>query len=116
MRGLEKPAGLDLLLAKLAGAHVLFGAAVAVLQHADDVVVGKTVARLDLDRSLDARRHFACGDGEKAVGVDLEGHADAGGARSHRRNAAKLEAGERTAGVDELALALNDVDRRRGRS
>ena len=59
-------------------------------------------------------RLLARGHRQQAVGVDLERHPDARRARDHRRNAAQLEARERAAIGDLLALALHDVDRHRG--
>ncbi len=66
-----------------------------------------TIARLDV------RRRLARDDRQQPVGVDLVRDADARRARGHRRNAAQLEARERAAVGDELALALHDVDRHR---
>ena len=83
----------------------------ALAQHARDVVVGQAVARLDGDRGLDARGLLARPDCEQPVGVDLEGHADARRAGDHRRDAAQLEARQRAAVGDQLALALHDVQR-----
>ena len=83
------------------------------LQHPRDLVVGQAVRRLDDDRRLDAGRLLARRHRQQAVGVDLERHADARRARRHRRNAAQLEARERAAVRDQLALALHHVDRHR---
>jgi hypothetical protein len=51
---------------------------------------------------------------QQAVGVDLEGHADAGRAGHHRRNAAQREARQAAAVGDQLAFALHHVQRHRG--
>ena len=67
------------------------------------------IAGLHAGALLLARRHA-----EQAVGVDLEGHADARRAGHHRRDAAQLEARQRAAVGDQLALALHHVDRQRG--
>ena len=50
------------------------------------------------------------GDAEDAVGVDLELHLHARHAGRHRRNAAQLEARQRSVVGDQLALALQHVD------
>ena len=54
---------------------------------------------------------FLCGNGQQAVGVNLEGHADTRCACCHRRNAAQGKFGQAAAVGNEFALALYDVYR-----
>ncbi len=113
LRGFDQALRVDLRLAQRAGAHVDFGGREALFEHARDVVVGETVGRLHHHRRLHARALFAREHGQQAVRIDLIRHANARRAGRHRRNAAQLEARERAAIGDELALALHDVDRHR---
>ncbi|ENO84159.1 NAD-specific glutamate dehydrogenase [Thauera aminoaromatica S2] len=83
-------------------------------QHLGDLVVRQAVRGLDQHAGLDARGHLARRHRQQAVGIDLEGHADARRARHHGGNAAQLEARERAAVGDELALALHDMEGHRG--
>ena len=113
-RGQQHALGLDARLAQRAQPHVVFRVAEAVAQHARDLLVGQAIARLDDDRRLHARGLFFRAHAEQPVGIDLEAHADARRAGSHRRNAAQLEARQRAAIGDQLALALHHVQRHRG--
>ncbi|OPF36239.1 NAD-specific glutamate dehydrogenase [Pseudomonas aeruginosa P49] len=110
LHGLQQPLRLDLLFAQGAGSLVVAGVVEGVLEHPRDLAVGQPIGRLDLDAGLDAGTQFACGHAEQAVGVDLEGHPDFRRARHHRRNAAQLEARQRTTILHQLALALQHVD------
>ncbi|EIM97742.1 NAD-specific glutamate dehydrogenase [Paraburkholderia hospita] len=103
----------DLCLAQRPRAHIDFRRLEAVFEHARDVVVGEPIRRLHDHRCLHARMLLARKHGQQTVRIDLIGDADARRARRHRRNAAQLEARERTAIGHEFALALDDVNRHR---
>ena len=106
---LDQALRLDLRLLVGAPQGVVLAVAERVLEHVGDFVVGETVRGFDGDARLDARRLLARRNREQPVGIDLEGHPDARRARHHRRNAAQLEARQRTAVADELALALHHM-------
>ncbi len=112
-RRIGDPVGLDLRFGQRTLRCVVRRMRERVLQHPRDLVVGESVRRLHHDRRFHARRLLARGYGQQPVRIDLERHLDARSARDHRRNAAKLEARERAAVGDLLALALNDMDRHR---
>jgi hypothetical protein len=90
------------------------GRVVRILQHARDLVVAQAVGRLDGDRGFHAGTRLARRHRQQAVGIDLVGHADARRAGRHRRDAAQLEARQRTAVGHQLALALHHVHGQRG--
>ncbi|ENO96578.1 NAD-specific glutamate dehydrogenase [Thauera phenylacetica B4P] len=108
--GLDDAVGLDLLLAQRARGHVVAGVIHARAQHLGDLVVRQPVRGLDQHAGLDARGHLARRHRQQPVGIDLEGYADARRARHHGGDAAQLEARQRAAVGDELALALHDVE------
>jgi hypothetical protein len=56
---------------------------------------------------LDTGRLLTGGNRQQAIGIDLEGHADARRAGHHRRNAAQLETRQRAAVGNQFALALH---------
>jgi len=112
--GQRQALGLDTGFGQRAAVHVAFGLGEAFAQHVRHLVVAQAVARLDDDGGFDTAALLAGADGQQAVGVHLEGHADARRAGGHRRNAPQLETRERTAVADQLALALHDVDGHRG--
>ena len=90
--------------------EVGFGVLERVEQHPLDLLVGQAVGRLDLDRLLDVGAQLARGDAQDAVRVDLKLHLHARHAGRHRRNAAQLEARQRSVVGHQLALALQHVD------
>ena len=115
LRRQQHALGLDLRLAQRARLHVGLGGREALLQHA--ARSRRRTGRSDGLTSIDAstpERLLARATPQQAVGVDLEGHADARRAGRHRRDAAQLEARQRAAVGDQLALALHHVDRHRG--
>lgn len=95
--GLDQTLRFDLRFLERAPLRVVLRVRQRIGEHLGDLVVGKTVRRLDDDTRLDARGHFARRNGEQAVGVDLETDADARCTGGHRRNAAQLKARQRTA-------------------
>src|SRR4051794_232200 len=97
-------------LRELAGALVLVGVRLGVVDHALDLVVAEAAAGADLDLLLLAgaevlRRHV-----EDAVRVDVEADLDLRDAAGRRRDAGQLELAERLVVGRHLALALQDVD------
>jgi molybdate transport system substrate-binding protein len=67
-----------------------------------------------VDERLHTRSQFARRHGQQAVGVDLIGDANPRCARGHRRDAAQFKLCQRAAIADQLALALDHMDRHRG--
>ncbi|EGP42816.1 putative NAD-specific glutamate dehydrogenase [Achromobacter insuavis AXX-A] len=106
----DQLARFHLLLAQHAGAGIVVCLRHAVGQHARDFVIAQAIRRLDRHRRFHARALLARGHAQQAVGVHLERHADARGARHHRRNAAQFETRQRTAIRHQVALALQHVD------
>ena len=88
-------------------ASVLFG----FLDHALDVVVGKTARRLDAHVLFFVGRLILGADRDDAVGVDVECDFDLRHAARRRGDADEIELAERTVVRRHFALALEDADR-----
>ncbi|MNZ48798.1 NAD-specific glutamate dehydrogenase [compost metagenome] len=99
------------MLAQYTGNLVVIGVLERVLEHFGDFAIGQAVGRLDLNAGFDARTQFASGNTEQTVGIDLEGHANLRRTRHHCRDTAQFEARQGAAVADQLALALQHVDR-----
>ena len=97
---------LDQLLAVLIGVGVRLGVA----NHLLHLSVGETAAALDGDLLLLASRLVARGDIHDAVGVDVEGHLNLGGAAGGRGDAHEVEVTEHLVVRRHLALALQHLD------
>src|SRR5438067_7166734 len=109
-RRFQQPLPLDARLGERARMHVLLRMREGVAQHALDVGIREAVGGLHRHRRFGAGGAFARIDGKEAIGVDLKSYPDARGARRHRRYALQLEARERAAVGDKLALALHDME------
>ena len=106
---LQDAIGLHALHHQQALAHVPLGMGEGIANHALNLVVSQTVARLHPDGRFLAGGFFARGDAEKAVGVDQEGDLQARHARRHGRDAGQLETRQRAAVRHQLAFSLHHV-------
>ena len=107
---LDHALGLDLGLLQGTGCGIFLGMLHGILQHAGNLVIGKTVRWLDRNAGFDTGGLLAGRNRQQAIGIDLESDANACRAGHHGGNAAQFEAGQRAAIGHHFTLALHDMD------
>ena len=93
---------------------VSLGVGLSVLHHPLDLVLGEGGGAGDLDVRRLAGTLVNRGDGEDAVGVNVKLHLNLGHTAGRGGDAVEAEVAEGLVVLDELALALEDVDLDRG--